>query len=554
MKTLTTSLPRPAIALLGLALLSGSASAQNWLRDDHTDDHSERLLSHPDGRLIDVSRDEDTGDLRLRTLNHDGTTLTALHIEPIFGGTAEPDDAALLPDGDLIVVGGFFEEDSSTPLPWIGRMDPATGTPDWHVTIDQPGFDLRQVAVADDAIYAAGVRPNLDDLMLVKVDMDGNLLWHLQGGMNGNDYLNEIVVTPDQDPVIAFLDDDGYSHIVRFDADGNQLWHRFYDTFTARAMVISDSGDIWVGGTSSNDQIAILAISLTSSTLWSTEYTSYPGYTISMERDPQGGVMIAGDRVPGDYRAALLSIDADGGVRWNRMYDYAGGYFAQGIQGVAHVDQRGWVIRCHTELDGYLLAVDPAGEIDMLCVTPTTLVTSETTLSVGPDEPPSFSMSAIPADDDPLLLQPFEISNPFFLTCGDPCNATAMDLGSGLAGSGGIIPELEGFSGACIGAPHPRIELTKGLGGSLAFFGYSIGTQTIPFYGGSVYLDPQNLWFLPIVLDGTPGQAGAGTWSLEVTNDLSGYFDLSIATQVFIFDPLAVQGWSFSPAVLLHID
>ncbi|MSR63522.1 MAG: hypothetical protein EXS08_13855 [Planctomycetes bacterium] len=122
-------------------------------------------------------------------------------------------------------------------------------------------------------------------------------------------------------------------------------------------------------------------------------------------------------------------------------------------------------------------------------------------------------------------------------------------FGSGLAGSGALVPRLALSGCPRLGAPI-AFEIADGLGGALASL--VIGTRRIdlPFHGGTLY--PDNLARLPHRLGGTPGLAGAGTSSLGFTlpNDPA-LLGVTFHSQALIADRGAPQGVALTAALSL---
>ncbi len=127
-----------------------------------------------------------------------------------------------------------------------------------------------------------------------------------------------------------------------------------------------------------------------------------------------------------------------------------------------------------------------------------------------------------------------------------------VQFGQGLAGSGGITPELLGTDGPSVGPWS--ITLDQGLGGSFGYLWLGLGTADLfPFFGGHLYIDLSQLHLiLPIVLGGPSGVAGAGSLTLPGT-DVSAFAPLTLYFQGTMIDPAAPKGVSLTNALEMDV-
>jgi DNA-binding beta-propeller fold protein YncE len=115
------------------------------------------------------------------------------------------------------------------------------------------------------------------------------------------------------------------------------------------------------------------------------------------------------------------------------------------------------------------------------------------------------------------------------------CTGHSDEFGSGTAGSGGYVPRLRGIFN-----PSPGADLTYDVdhlnGGASCFFLWSIGTSSLPIWGGDLYLDFTSAWgVVPFLASGTG--AGNGGARLRFTHpDDPGLVGLDIGVQVVAFD------------------
>ncbi|HZM01060.1 MAG TPA: hypothetical protein VFD43_12500, partial [Planctomycetota bacterium] len=119
------------------------------------------------------------------------------------------------------------------------------------------------------------------------------------------------------------------------------------------------------------------------------------------------------------------------------------------------------------------------------------------------------------------------VATPAYLS---PCTGQFLPYGPGLAGSGGVVPELRGLFAPCPGA-HAGIELTGLLGGSFGSLAWGIAPASLPFKQGLLLVDisaPGGL--IPLFFPGAG--PGGGTLTLGFTlPDTSALSGLSIYLQ-----------------------
>lgn len=131
-----------------------------------------------------------------------------------------------------------------------------------------------------------------------------------------------------------------------------------------------------------------------------------------------------------------------------------------------------------------------------------------------------------------------------------PAWQTPDNYGTGLAGSGGIVPHITVSGGtARAGNPNFAIELQGGRGGALAVATISLAPGARPFLGGTLLVrpGPANSISQAFLLGGTPGVAGAGSKRVAFPPSIAEGLDLY--AQFRVNDPAAPRGWSLSDAV-----
>jgi hypothetical protein len=120
----------------------------------------------------------------------------------------------------------------------------------------------------------------------------------------------------------------------------------------------------------------------------------------------------------------------------------------------------------------------------------------------------------------------------------DECQADFQEYGLGVAGSGGWVPQLSGQAGWCRGRV-PRVQISQGLGsaGGLLFAGTI--ASSLPFFSGTLYVDPLGASLFPIRLHGAAGVPGNGSLDIPILEGLHAMIGQSIYLQVFFHDSQA---------------
>lgn len=121
--------------------------------------------------------------------------------------------------------------------------------------------------------------------------------------------------------------------------------------------------------------------------------------------------------------------------------------------------------------------------------------------------------------------------------------------GAGVPGLGGVTPTL-GNVGPYRPGLSGEIRITGGIGVGAGLLLLSNAPANIPAAGGTVLVAPQFL--IPFVLNGAPGFAGAGSWSLPWTLP-PGSGGITFYHQAGILDSNAPQGVSMTNAMLITV-
>ncbi len=115
------------------------------------------------------------------------------------------------------------------------------------------------------------------------------------------------------------------------------------------------------------------------------------------------------------------------------------------------------------------------------------------------------------------------------------CSGHSDVFGTGTAGAGGFVPRIRGIFN-----PSPGADLTYDIdrlnGGASCFFLWSIGTGSLPIWGGHLYIDFATAWGLVPFVAGGAGAGNGGTRLRFTHPDDPALVGLDIGVQVVAFD------------------
>ena len=272
-------------------------------------------------------------------------------------------DALLLEDGGYLIVGETivrYEPQMETYLQLL-RLDE-----DGAIVWERTGVGDRlssgsSVIAADGGYVIAGTVQSADgddaEILLLKVDTDGNDVWWNSFGTPLNEHGRRLLRTDDggyvvvgnsvdPDDIVADPGAAGYAgfagrsnvYVVRTDAGGREIWSRRYDTednVIASGGAIADDGGIVVLSyvlryPIDDNDVRLFKVDGEGDEIWSRtwEEGKASGYALAATSD--GGFLISGARsFPEDPARAksdalLIKVDANGNETWLTTYGEPG--------------------------------------------------------------------------------------------------------------------------------------------------------------------------------------------------------------------------------------
>ncbi|MFG0315699.1 MAG: TolB family protein [Planctomycetota bacterium JB042] len=132
------------------------------------------------------------------------------------------------------------------------------------------------------------------------------------------------------------------------------------------------------------------------------------------------------------------------------------------------------------------------------------------------------------------------------------CSVAFEAIGTGLAGTGGLVPSLSGNAGACDDVAS--VTLSNALGAAPTLLWIGLGEASQAALGGTLVVDlgaPHAI--VPISIAGPAGAAGAGTYTTHGI-DASSAFGVPLFLQATVGDPGAPFGVAFSNGLRAAVE
>ncbi|MCS3901838.1 hypothetical protein [Methanococcus voltae] len=189
-----------------------------------------------------------------------------------------------------------------------------------------------------DYIYVIGQNDNAraDGLLFLKYDLDGNLVFNKtydnesksEGLVSCGEYNNAFYIVYNEQG-----DSSSNFGLVKYDLDGNLLWNRTYNYSKydcAKCLKFYDNGIYLIGeGYATNYDTVILRYDIDGNLLWNKTYDyksidNEPLHTVMSN----GKLYILGYEDITSQNILISTFDSDGNLLWNTTYDYSGRYDA----------------------------------------------------------------------------------------------------------------------------------------------------------------------------------------------------------------------------------
>ncbi|MTI94696.1 MAG: hypothetical protein FH749_04285 [Firmicutes bacterium] len=290
------------------------------------------------------------------------------------GSTDTVNSVQLTDDGGYILAGDTVYRNQGREA-LIIKTD-ADGNVEWRLNFAGLGLAIaRDVQQADDGGYIVVGTTQLseasnNDVLLAKVDAQGDKEWFQTYGGDGADYAYSVQQTPDGGYVLAGSTNslgtgNTDAWLIKTDAGGEEEWSQTYggpERDYASSLHISPDGGYILAGTATKDSVNgwLVKTDVRGNKEWDQSYGGDENdYILSMQATADGGYVLAGSSwsLGDDYSAGwLVKTDAQGNEEWGQSF---GGNAGDVFTDVRQTRDGGYIIsgdtRSYATEDAYVV-------------------------------------------------------------------------------------------------------------------------------------------------------------------------------------------------------
>lgn len=252
----------------------------------------------------------------------------------------EGHDVVAMPDGGYLIAGYTKNSNFSDCDVYIIKTD-ATGNQVWTKTYGgaKPDFPYHLLPTADGNYFLIGYSQSYGggdaDILLLKIDPSGNLIWQKTYGGSGNDYGKDIISTTDGNYAIVGSSNSGSSshdaNLIKIDPAGTVIWSKLIggsaNDYGHSVKQCSDGGYILLGHTFSfgtNGDAYLVKTDSNGDPVWTKNFGGSQfdeGAYITVNSDNSFTFLIRDSSSAGqEIDIRIVKTDATGNTIWSKIY------------------------------------------------------------------------------------------------------------------------------------------------------------------------------------------------------------------------------------------
>ncbi len=254
----------------------------------------------------------------------------------------EGQDVLPMTDGGYLIAGYTSNSTINDCDVYVIKTD-ALGNLVWTKTYggNKPDFPYHMLATNDGNYFLVGYSQSYGggdyDILLIKIDTAGNLLWTKTYGGNGNDMARDVISTSDGNYMIVGWSNspglaDQNANLIKIDPAGTVIWSKLYggsaNDYGNCVKQTSDGGFIMVGQTfsfgSPGGDAYLVKTNANGDTTWTKRFGgaySDEGYYITVNPDGSYVFLVRDSSTAGkDIDVRIIKTDSIGNVIWNKVY------------------------------------------------------------------------------------------------------------------------------------------------------------------------------------------------------------------------------------------
>ena len=197
---------------------------------------------------------------------------------------------------------------------------------DWgnSLVIHNDGFFILGRKTKDNVSY------NWDsDIWLVKIDMDGDIVWEktYESGLDLTEWATSLYLI-DNGVLAIFGNNNSQTFMIKTDLEGNELSIREIDEINSISVEHTNSGNFIITGQGrqSQEQIPVIMVDKDGNEIWKKLIEGDTGYSIKQTND--NGFILSGTTVDGKFYTLLSKLNDEGDEIWSRVTDDIVNYYA----------------------------------------------------------------------------------------------------------------------------------------------------------------------------------------------------------------------------------